>query len=77
MKASRGRIVIAVLGVAVAAWYGWHRWRLAHAPYEWSGTVEARTMQMAQMLVLPQDDRVANEASLRRRRARRRRARCR
>ena len=46
MKASRGRLIAAALGVAVAGWYGWHRYRLAHAPYEWSGTVEARTISL-------------------------------
>jgi len=36
---SRARLILPVLGIAVAAWYGWHRWQLAHAPYEWSGMV--------------------------------------
>jgi HlyD family secretion protein len=43
---SRARLIVIALAVAVAGWYGWHRWRLAHAPYEWSGTVEARTMSL-------------------------------
>jgi len=46
MKVSRGRLVAVVLGIAVAGWYGWHRYRLATAPYEWSGTVEARTISL-------------------------------
>jgi HlyD family secretion protein len=43
---SRARLVLPVLAIAGLAWYGLHRWRLAHAPYEWSGTVEARTISL-------------------------------
>ena len=43
---SRTKFVVPLLVFAVAGWYGWHRWRLAHAPYEWSGTVEARTISL-------------------------------
>jgi HlyD family secretion protein len=65
MKASRGRLIAAALGVAVAGWYGWHRYRLAHAPYEWSGTVEARTISLGsraggrvQQVLVKEGDRV-------------------
>jgi len=43
---SRARLVVPLLVVAAAGWYGWHRWRLATAPYEWSGTVEAHTISL-------------------------------
>jgi multidrug resistance efflux pump len=43
---SRARWIVPVLVLAGLAWYGWHRWRLAHAPYEWSGTVEAHTISL-------------------------------
>jgi HlyD family secretion protein len=43
---SRTRLILPVLVVAGLAWYGWHRWQLAHAPYEWSGTVEAHTISL-------------------------------
>jgi HlyD family secretion protein len=62
---SRTRLVVLLLVVAVAGWYGWHRWRLAHAPYEWSGTVEARTISIGsraggrvQRVALKEGDRV-------------------
>jgi multidrug resistance efflux pump len=62
---SRARLVVLVLVVAIAGWYGWHRWRLAHAPYEWSGTVEARTISLGsraggrvQRVVVKEGDRV-------------------
>jgi multidrug resistance efflux pump len=45
MKRAR-RMIPLVLVVAGLGWYAYHRWRLAHAPYEWSGTVEARTMSL-------------------------------
>jgi multidrug resistance efflux pump len=43
---SRARLILPALVVAVATWYGWHRWQLAHAPYEWSGTVEAHQISL-------------------------------
>jgi multidrug resistance efflux pump len=43
---SRARLILPALVVAVAAWYGWHRWQLVHAPYEWSGTVEAHQISL-------------------------------
>ncbi|TMQ11931.1 MAG: biotin/lipoyl-binding protein [Deltaproteobacteria bacterium] len=43
---SRTRLILPVLVLAALAWYGWYRWRLAHAPYEWSGTVEAHTVAL-------------------------------
>jgi len=46
MKRSPARFVVPVLLVAGLAWYGWHRWRLAHAPFQWSGTVETRTISL-------------------------------
>jgi HlyD family secretion protein len=65
MKVSRGRLVAAALGIAVAGWYGWHRYRLAHAPYAWSGTVEARTISLGsraggrvQQVLVKEGDRV-------------------
>jgi multidrug resistance efflux pump len=57
--------VVLVVALAVAGWYGWHRWRLAHAPYEWSGTVEARTISLGsraggrvQRVLIKEGDRV-------------------
>jgi multidrug resistance efflux pump len=46
MKRSPARLVVPVLLVAGVLWYGWHRWRLAHAPFQWSGTVETRTISL-------------------------------
>jgi HlyD family secretion protein len=43
---SRARFVVLAVAIAIAGWYGWHRWRLANAPYEWSGTVEARMISL-------------------------------
>jgi HlyD family secretion protein len=43
---SRARFVVPLLVVAALGWYGFHRWRLATAPYEWSGTVEAHTISL-------------------------------
>ena len=43
---SRTRLIVPVLVIAGLAWYGWHRWRQAHAPFEWSGTVEAHTSSL-------------------------------
>jgi multidrug resistance efflux pump len=43
---SRGRLIVPALVIAGLAWYGWHRWQLAHAPYEWSGTVEVHTISL-------------------------------
>jgi HlyD family secretion protein len=64
-RKSRARFVVALIVVAVAGWYGWHRWQLAHAPYEWSGTVEARTISLGsraggrvQQVLVKEGDRV-------------------
>ncbi|HEX2686937.1 MAG TPA: efflux RND transporter periplasmic adaptor subunit [Kofleriaceae bacterium] len=38
--------MVLLFGIAVTGWYGWHRYQLAHAPYTWSGTVEARTISL-------------------------------
>ncbi|HEY6178567.1 MAG TPA: biotin/lipoyl-binding protein, partial [Kofleriaceae bacterium] len=43
---SRGRLILPALVLLAVGWYAWHRWRVAHAPYEWSGTVEARTISL-------------------------------
>jgi HlyD family secretion protein len=43
---SRARWLVPLLAIVVAGWYGWHRWQIRHAPYEWSGTVEARTISL-------------------------------
>jgi len=43
---SRTRLILPALVLAGLGWYGWHRWRLAHAPYEWSGTVEVRMVSL-------------------------------
>jgi len=43
---SRARLIVPALVVAVAGWYAWHRWRMAHAPYEWSGTVEVHQISL-------------------------------
>jgi HlyD family secretion protein len=43
---SRARLILPVLATAGLGWYGSHRWQLTHAPYEWSGTVEARTISL-------------------------------
>jgi HlyD family secretion protein len=40
------RIVLLVLAAGAGIAYGIHRWRAAHAPYEWSGTVEVRTISL-------------------------------
>ena len=45
-KKSPARFIPIVLVLVGAGWYGWHRWQLSHAPYEWSGTVEARTASL-------------------------------
>ncbi|HEY3801691.1 MAG TPA: efflux RND transporter periplasmic adaptor subunit [Kofleriaceae bacterium] len=45
-KRSPARFIPLVIVAGLLAWYGIHRWRLAHAPYEWSGTVEARTIDL-------------------------------
>jgi len=62
---SRAKLVVPLIAVAIAGWYGWHRWRLAHAPYEWSGTVEARTISLGsraggrvQQVLVKEGDRV-------------------
>lgn len=43
---SRARLVVPALALAVLAWYGWHRWQQAHAPFEWSGTVEVHQISL-------------------------------
>lgn len=43
---SPARLILPALVLVGLGWYGWHRWRLWHAPYEWSGTVEARTISL-------------------------------
>jgi HlyD family secretion protein len=62
---SRARFVVPLLVVAGLGWYGWHRWRLATAPYEWSGTVEAHTIALGsraggrvQQVLVKEGDRV-------------------
>jgi len=40
------KVIPIVLVAGAIAWYAIHRYRQAHAPYEWSGTVEARTVQL-------------------------------
>jgi HlyD family secretion protein len=45
-KRSPARFIPLVIVLGGLGWYGVHRWRLAHAPYEWSGTVEARTIDL-------------------------------
>ena len=45
-KRSPARFIPLVLIASGLGWYGIHRWRMAHAPYEWSGTVEARTIDL-------------------------------
>jgi len=62
---SRAKFVVLLVAVAIAGWYGWHRWQLAHAPYEWSGTVEARTISLGsraggrvQQVLVKEGDRV-------------------
>ncbi len=45
-KRSPARFIPIVLVLGGLGWYGVHRWQLAHAPYEWSGTVEARTIDL-------------------------------
>lgn len=63
---SRSRMILPVLVALGAGWYAWHRWRVAHAPYEWSGTVEARTISLGsraggrvQKVLVKEGDRVA------------------
>ncbi len=45
-KKSPARFIPIVLILGGLGWYGYHRWQLARAPYEWSGTVEAHTMDL-------------------------------
>ena len=45
-KRSPARFIPLILVLGGLGWYGVHRWQLAHAPYEWSGTVEARTIDL-------------------------------
>jgi len=63
---SRARWIAPALVVAALAGYGWHRWRLAHAPYEWSGTVEVHLISLGsraggrvQKVLVKEGDRVA------------------
>lgn len=71
MKRPPARMVVLALAVAGLAWYGWHRWRLAHAPFAWSGTVEARTISLGsraggrvQKLMVKEGDRVKSGDAL-------------
>src|SRR5262249_54508419 len=43
---SPARFIPLALAVAGAGWYAYHRYKLAHEPFEWSGTVEARTISL-------------------------------
>jgi HlyD family secretion protein len=45
-KRSPARFIPIVIVLGGLGWYGIHRWQLAHAPFEWSGTVEARTIDL-------------------------------
>ena len=45
-KRSPAPLVIAALLLVSLAAYGAQRWRTAHSPFEWSGTVEARTASL-------------------------------
>jgi HlyD family secretion protein len=45
-KRSPARFIPLVIILGGLGWYGVHRWQLAHAPFEWSGTVEARTIDL-------------------------------
>jgi len=45
-KKSPARFIPLVLVLGGVGWYAFHRYQLAHAPYEWSGTVEARTIAL-------------------------------
>jgi len=45
-KKSPARFIPFVLVAAGIGWYAYHRYKLAHEPYEWSGTVEARTISL-------------------------------
>ncbi|HEY1552106.1 MAG TPA: efflux RND transporter periplasmic adaptor subunit [Kofleriaceae bacterium] len=45
-KRSPARFIPIVVILGGLGWYGVHRWQLAHAPFEWSGTVEARTIDL-------------------------------
>jgi HlyD family secretion protein len=43
---SKGPFIALALGALALGAYGVQRWRVGHAPYEWSGTVEARTASL-------------------------------
>jgi HlyD family secretion protein len=45
-KRSLLRPIVFVIVAAAIGWYIYHRYELAHAPFRWSGTVEARTIQL-------------------------------
>jgi len=45
-KRSPAPFVALALALGAGGFYGWQRWHKAHAPYEWSGTVEARTASL-------------------------------
>ena len=45
-KRSPAPFIALALALAGAGFYGWRRWHVAHSPYEWSGTVEARTASL-------------------------------
>jgi multidrug resistance efflux pump len=45
-KKSPARFIPLVLLLGGLGWYAYHRYKLAHEPFEWSGTVEARTISL-------------------------------
>lgn len=45
-KRSLAPFIALALALGAAGFYGWQRWHVAHSPYEWSGTVEARTASL-------------------------------
>jgi multidrug resistance efflux pump len=45
-KRSPAPLVLAALLLISLAAYGAQRWRVAHSPFEWSGTIEARTASL-------------------------------
>ena len=70
-KKSPARFIPLVLVVGGLGWYAAHRWQLAHAPFEWSGTVEARTIDLGsraggriKQIVVKEGDRVKSGDAL-------------
>jgi HlyD family secretion protein len=45
-KRSPAPFIALALALGAGGFYGWQRWHVAHSPYEWSGTVEARTASL-------------------------------